>query len=92
MTKNVGLGETNMLNNTKRTKIVCTLGPASEKEETLRELVKSGLNVARMNFSHDFGITKRSNHRVCRNIDSFHLIHKAASFVCHWLHQSGYAS
>ena len=38
MTKNVGLGETNMLNNTKRTKIVCTLGPASEKEETLREL------------------------------------------------------
>ena len=41
-----------MLNNTKRTKIVCTLGPASEKEETLRELIKSGLNVARMNFSH----------------------------------------
>ena len=41
-----------MLNNTKRTKIVCTLGPASEKEETLRELIKSGLNVCRMNFSH----------------------------------------
>ena len=41
-----------MLNNIKRTKIVCTLGPASDKEEILRELVKSGLNVARMNFSH----------------------------------------
>ena len=41
-----------MINNTKRTKIVCTLGPASEKEEVLRELIKSGLNVCRMNFSH----------------------------------------
>ena len=41
-----------MMNNIKRTKIVCTLGPASESEETLRELIKSGLNVCRMNFSH----------------------------------------
>ena len=41
-----------MINNIKRTKIVCTLGPASEKEETLRELMKNGLNVCRLNFSH----------------------------------------
>ncbi|MBQ6632551.1 MAG: pyruvate kinase [Romboutsia sp.] len=41
-----------MLKNTKRTKIVCTLGPASEKEEVLTALVENGLNVARMNFSH----------------------------------------
>ena len=41
-----------MLNNIKRTKIVCTMGPASDKEEILRELVKSGLNVCRFNFSH----------------------------------------
>ena len=41
-----------MINNTKRTKIVCTLGPASEKEETLRALIENGLNVCRMNFSH----------------------------------------
>ena len=40
------------MNNIKRTKIVCTLGPASESEEVLRELIKSGLNVCRMNFSH----------------------------------------
>ena len=32
-----------MLNNIKKTKIVCTLGPASDKEEILRELVKNGL-------------------------------------------------
>lgn len=36
----------------KRTKIVCTLGPASESEEVLKELFLNGLNVARMNFSH----------------------------------------
>ena len=41
-----------MLNNIKKTKIVCTMGPASDKEEILRELVKNGLNVCRFNFSH----------------------------------------
>ena len=41
-----------MLDNIKRTKIVCTLGPASDKEEILTELVKNGLNVCRFNFSH----------------------------------------
>ena len=36
----------------KRTKIVCTIGPASAAPETLRRLVASGMNVARLNFSH----------------------------------------
>ena len=36
----------------KKTKIVCTIGPASDSEDTLRELFKSGLNVCRINFSH----------------------------------------
>ncbi len=36
----------------KKTKIVCTIGPASESKEVFTELVKSGLNVARLNFSH----------------------------------------
>jgi pyruvate kinase len=35
-----------------RTKIVCTLGPASSTREALRGLVGAGLNVARINFSH----------------------------------------
>ncbi|AVM00936.1 pyruvate kinase [Gordonia iterans] len=37
---------------TRRTKIVCTLGPATNTQERITELVESGMNVARMNFSH----------------------------------------
>lgn len=37
---------------TKRTKIICTLGPAVDDEETLRELVEAGMDIARLNFSH----------------------------------------
>ena len=36
----------------RRTKIVCTIGPATNSEEMLTRLVRSGMNVARLNFSH----------------------------------------
>lgn len=36
----------------KKTKIICTLGPSSESEAIITKMVKSGMNVARMNFSH----------------------------------------
>lgn len=36
----------------RKTKIVCTIGPASDAEETLIEMAKAGMNVARANFSH----------------------------------------
>ena len=36
----------------KKTKIVCTIGPASESPEVLEQLVRNGMNVARLNFSH----------------------------------------
>lgn len=38
--------------NMRRTKIVCTLGPATDDEAVLRQLIENGMNVARLNFSH----------------------------------------
>jgi pyruvate kinase len=46
----------------RRTKIVCTLGPASQSEETLREIIHAGMDVARINFSHG------DHHTHARNI------------------------
>lgn len=36
----------------RKTKVICTIGPASENEEVLTQLCKAGMNVARLNFSH----------------------------------------
>ena len=36
----------------RKTKVICTIGPASDNEETLRQLIEEGMAVARFNFSH----------------------------------------
>ncbi|MDR0863085.1 MAG: pyruvate kinase [Oscillospiraceae bacterium] len=41
-----------MPNNAKRTKLICTIGPACSDETTLREMMLAGMNAARLNFSH----------------------------------------
>ena len=40
------------MENTRKARIVCTLGPATSSEKDIEELIKSGMNVARLNFSH----------------------------------------
>src|SRR3989344_3960006 len=53
----------------RKTKIICTLGPSSEKKETLLEMVKNGMNGARLNFSHGTTEEKESRLRVLREIN-----------------------
>ena len=50
---------------TKKTKIVCTIGPASDSRSILEELISAGMNVARLNFAHG---DKESHTRVIENI------------------------
>ncbi len=52
----------------RRTKIVCTLGPASQSEETLREMIRAGMDVARINFSHGDHETHARNIALVRRL------------------------
>ncbi len=50
-----------------KTKLVCTIGPASESVSTMKQMVRAGMNVARLNFSHgDFD----SHQKVIENLRS----------------------
>lgn len=50
----------------RRAKIVCTIGPSSAHKKTIEALVKNGMNVARLNFSHGNHDTHRMNIKLIR--------------------------
>ena len=52
----------------RRTKIVATLGPATSAPETLREIMRAGLDVARLNFSHGSGAELRERVATLRRV------------------------
>ncbi|QYB07921.1 pyruvate kinase [Rhodococcus sp. USK10] len=55
-----------MLSTSRRTKIVCTLGPATATGDRIRELVESGMDVARLNFSHGEHADHEENYKRVR--------------------------
>lgn len=52
----------------RRTKIVCTLGPACNNEQTLAQMLKNGMNVARLNFSHGTHEYHKANIEMFRKV------------------------
>lgn len=52
----------------RRTKIVCTVGPASSSDDVLSSMIKAGMNVARLNFSHG---DHSSHGKLIKSIRSF---------------------
>lgn len=61
---------------TKKTKIVATLGPASSNRETILELIREGVDVFRINFSHaDYEVVKK-------NVDTIRELNEEYGFSC----------
>lgn len=52
----------------RKAKIVCTIGPASSNKEIISSLIKNGMNVARLNFSHGDHNTHKKNIEIIRDI------------------------
>ena len=58
----------------KKTKIVCTIGPSTDDDEILREMMQSGMDVARFNFSHsEHAVHEKRFKQVCRLRDELGL-------------------
>ena len=55
-------------NSVPHTKIVCTIGPASESPEIIRAMIKGGMNVARLNFSHGNHREHKEKIRIIRSV------------------------
>lgn len=52
----------------RKTKIVCTIGPACTDREVIKEMIKNGMNVARLNFSHGTHVYHKKNVEMLKEI------------------------
>ncbi len=59
-----------MIDTSRRTKIICTIGPATESAATIEELVRSGMNLARLNFSHGTHQEQAERIRIIREVSA----------------------
>jgi pyruvate kinase len=57
-----------MDNRLRKTKIVCTIGPATSSEDQIRQLILAGMDVARLNFSHGDSQSHRETLRTVRRV------------------------
>ena len=55
-----------------KTKIICTLGPSSSKTPVLKKMILSGMNVARLNFSHGSHKTHKQSIDIIRRLNKTH--------------------
>ena len=53
----------------RKTKIICTLGPATKDDEVLKQLMENGMDVARINFSHG----SQAEHKVTMDLSLIHI-------------------
>ena len=53
----------------KRTKIICTIGPASDNEEMMTKLAQAGMNMIRLNFSHGTYDEQLNKIKICKKIN-----------------------
>lgn len=56
----------------KKTKIICSIGPASRNYETMKKMIEAGMNVARINFSHADDTEKRETVELVTRINEEH--------------------
>ena len=59
-----------MMTSMRRTKIVCTLGPSSDRPEVLEEMIRAGMNVVRLNFSHGTRADHGDKIRIIRELSA----------------------
>ena len=52
----------------KRTKIICTIGPASDNEEMMTKLAQAGMNMIRLNFSHGTYDEQLNKIKICKRL------------------------